>query len=593
MLRVLALYVMIFLMTVTAMVAHAQSPAITAFTAKDYAKYLTFVAQELTAPQAATYQFVGIALARTDGWDAETGKLAREKLKTNKDGLRQLEAAYWLARGDLRGMKILFLDGPAPGSPAEFTNVARLYREHGCEIAASACDVIYSTTASGNGIGTVKDGAKARAGVQAQMNTQAPATPAVPDAWPMEGHDAQRTGRSQFSGPKHPKELWDFQVDCFLSTVCSPCIDTRGNLYMIIVPDELCAYSPDGKKLWEFHVPNSLMSSPAIGLDGTIYVRGDKLYAISPDGKLKWTFDANGSEWTSPAIGADNTVYAGADKLYAINPDGTQKWAFSAPGGKQEWTAPAIGIDGTIYAGVGKLYAINPEGTQKWVFAGDTEWLGCNAISVGADGIIYASSRFSSRLYAITTSGIEKWRFNIENSSRAAISADGTIYIISRARLIAISSDGKQKWSHEVAGIREDNSPTVDAEGTIFICGNKLYAINPDGTGRWEYPCNGRATYYPTIGADGILYFGTGGGSFYAIGNNPISITPDNATVKVGATQQFTADAKGLVIWKAEGGTITAEGIYTAGDKPGYYNIFATCGKDVDKAWVTVVEKKK
>ncbi|MEI7834631.1 MAG: hypothetical protein WCJ56_15710, partial [bacterium] len=166
----------------------AQSSVTTAFTAKDYAKYLTFVAQELTAPQAATYQFVGIALARTDGWDAETGKLAREKLKTNKDGLRQLEAAYWLARGDLRGMKILFLDGAPPGTPAGFTSVTQFYREHGCETAASACDVIYSTTQSGNGIGTVKDGAKARAGVQAWRNI--PAEQLVPLTQVLEGRFA-------------------------------------------------------------------------------------------------------------------------------------------------------------------------------------------------------------------------------------------------------------------------------------------------------------------------------------------------------------------------------------------------------------------
>ena len=173
--------------------ASAQTPAADAFTAKDYAKYFTFVMQELPGTQFAPYQRVGIALAKTDGWDAESGKLAREKLKTSKDGLRQLEGAYLLARGELRGLKMLFLDGPAPGSPAEFTNVARLYREHGCEIAASACDVIYSTTASGNGMGLSSDPIKAEAGIRAWARI--PADQLVPLTQVLEGRFANNPRR--------------------------------------------------------------------------------------------------------------------------------------------------------------------------------------------------------------------------------------------------------------------------------------------------------------------------------------------------------------------------------------------------------------
>jgi len=54
---------------------------------------------------------------------------------------------------------------------------------------------------------------------------------------------------------------------------------------------------------------------------------------------------------SSPAAGLDGTVYAGADdnNLYAVNPDGTQKWSFPTSG--QILASPAVGGDGIVYVG--------------------------------------------------------------------------------------------------------------------------------------------------------------------------------------------------------------------------------------------------
>ena len=45
------------------------------------------------------------------------------------------------------------------------------------------------------------------------------------------------------------------------------------------------------KLKWKFGVEKRITSSPAIGLDGTIYFGSvdGKLYAVSPEGKLVWT----------------------------------------------------------------------------------------------------------------------------------------------------------------------------------------------------------------------------------------------------------------------------------------------------------------
>lgn len=101
-------------------------------------------------------------------------------------------------------------------------------------------------------------------------------------SWPMFGHDLKHTGRSPYPGVQIPT------------------------------------------KKWEYLTGFSIVSSPAIGADGTIYVGSrdnrNRLYAINPDGTKKWEFLTGDDVGFSPAIGADGTIYVGSldHKLYAI-----------------------------------------------------------------------------------------------------------------------------------------------------------------------------------------------------------------------------------------------------------------------------------
>jgi outer membrane protein assembly factor BamB len=175
--------------------------------------------------------------------------------------------------------------------------------------------------------------------------------------------------------------------------------------------------------------------------DGTIYVgsalfnsetgtsRGI-LYAINPDGTEKWSFttDFNGAVESSPAIGIDGTVYVGSDdnNLYAINPNGAEKWAFATAidAYNPVQSSPAIGIDGTVYVGagdLGNLYAIDANGNGEWVFAGSPD---ISMPAIGSDGTIYvgsevmiASNSDIGYLYAINPDGTAKWSFSPEAGS--------------------------------------------------------------------------------------------------------------------------------------------------------------------------------
>lgn len=63
-----------------------------------------------------------------------------------------------------------------------------------------------------------------------------------------------------------------------------------------------------------------------------------------------------------------------------------------------------------------------------------------------------------------------------------------------------------------------------------------------------------------------------------------ISISPTSATLAPGGHQQFVATVNGTastaVTWTATGGTVTANGLYTAGSVPGNFNVTATSMDD-------------
>ena len=122
-----------------------------------------------------------------------------------------------------------------------------------------------------------------------------------------------------------------------------------------------------GTVLWEFETESAVFSSPAIGLDSTLYVgsRDNNLYAINgkSGGKL-WQFETGGEVWCSPTIGFGDTVYIGSvdKKLYAINgKNGVILWEFETKGSVS--STPAIGPDGTLYLGSddNKIYAIKTD----------------------------------------------------------------------------------------------------------------------------------------------------------------------------------------------------------------------------------------
>lgn len=356
----------------------------------------------------------------------------------------------------------------------------------------------------------------------------------------------------------------------------SPAIGSDGTIYVangapfnIGVTRGLYAINPDGTLKWSYReempAPGvwGFMSSPVLGPDGTIYMQNEwsNLYAVNPNGSLKWN-TANLSTnlavgLPTPSVGSDGTIYAGADTVYAFNPDGTLKWRGDSVASGVFRSGFAIAADLTIYAGGSgyfpgataygaALVAINPDGTFKWVHPmSGTSWI-FSSPAIGADGTIYvgvetgAADTDNNYVYAINPDGTLKWRYVVDRGrtvrSSPAIGSDGTIYIgtkagpIVNAVFLALNPDGTLKWSFPIlenGGGDIYCSPTIGANGIIYFGAETsyLYALNPDGTLAWKYSViNGINWTSPAIASDGTIYIGNNDGNLFAINSNSLGL---------------------------------------------------------------------
>lgn len=196
-------------------------------------------------------------------------------------------------------------------------------------------------------------------------------------------------------------------------------------------------------------------------------------------------------------------------------------WIFTT-GSNIQYAVPVIGADGTIYIGSGRyFYALNPNGTQKWSYTVGDQIYG-SAI-IGGDGTIYVCEGYA--VDAFYSNGTRKWQYwqGQQLYGSPTIGSDGTIYVgCAGNKLIAINPDGTLKWTYATGGSIYYSSPTIGADGTIYIGSRdrKLHAINPDGTPKWTYMTGGEIDGSPVIGPDGTIYIGSKDRIFYAINPN-------------------------------------------------------------------------
>lgn len=268
-------------------------------------------------------------------------------------------------------------------------------------------------------------------------------------------------------------DVKSFELDGTLD-VQSPAVGLDGSMYIGDDFGYLYAYGSNLSRRWKKDLGLvRVTSSPALGVDGTIYVHTDDGYLQSylPDGTLKWRATVPGESYSSPSIGSGGTIYIGSEDqyLYALSPlDGSLKWKFKADG--EIYASPAIDAIGSLDFGTlnGKFYSVSSTGVQRWMY--DAGAPISSSAAIATDGTIYFGC-YDYNLYALTSTGSLRWKYATGDEIRGsspAIATDGSIYIGSYDGFVhAVTSAGAPKRTF-ATGAYIRSSPLI-YDSTLLI----------------------------------------------------------------------------------------------------------------------------
>jgi outer membrane protein assembly factor BamB len=250
--------------------------------------------------------------------------------------------------------------------------------------------------------------------------------------------------------------------------------------------------------------------------------------AEGPDApSVKWMYRA-GLLANSPALGADGSIYFGCldGNLYALDRGGSEMWA--APFG-QVSGVPALSVEGVIHMGLASpveemFYALNRDGSVAWTYHLEGYIVESSPV-VGPEGIVYLAASnpqtAGGQVIALRSDGSEVWSFDA--GSRVplspALGPEGTIYVGARnGNLYALNPDGTLKWQSPLGSV--DSSAAVGSDGIIYVGASSTYqALSPDdGSQLWSFPpVDGEPDSTPALGAGGRVYLTSNSNEIYAL----------------------------------------------------------------------------
>jgi outer membrane protein assembly factor BamB len=349
--------------------------------------------------------------------------------------------------------------------------------------------------------------------------------------WPMLGQGREHRSRSPFATKDSSHRSWQVALDGLLRSSCV--IAKDGTIYAA-TQDRLYALSPTGHIIWTASVVAE-NAAPAIGADGTVYVANAGsgivgLDAFAPGGERKWETAIQGSpelqHLTSPTIGSDGTIFFGtmSGPLTAVSPDGAIRWTAGDPLGR--YSSPAIASDGSLFTMQlssydSRLDSFAPDGSHTLGALVGASYGYADYPIVGAGGVLYVP--LARGLVAMTQTGTDLWAQSREdefNSSMPAVGADGTVYVSLGPDVVSVVSavrpDGSIQWSYVESTSDYGGPVALAADGTIYVGGNKVRMVSPQGTLLRTFDVGSPTTSSLALDADGTVIFGAEDGNLYA-----------------------------------------------------------------------------
>jgi outer membrane protein assembly factor BamB len=363
------------------------------------------------------------------------------------------------------------------------------------------------------------------------------AWPSLADSpWPINHHDPQSTGRSQYKGPRQGKIKWKFKPEGYIHEPIIIGIDSA--IYFVSIYEDrddtqkssLYAINSDGTLKWRFLLEvGSMDSSPIVSADGTIYLYVPEIepaiYAINPDGSLKEKILPNTGKMGDISIGIDHNIYflSGDKELYAMSQQGEVLFNIPDTIGLTSYR-PAFSPNGNF----AYVYRYQPEPTLcsvdlnnltlNWYYPFSNSSCYRSPPMIDCEGNMYVGIHCSvkdDKFYSISPTGKLNWSFDAPycNEINGTIDPNGNIYFVCNGttdRLISLDYNGNLRWEREIND--RYSSLICDREGVVYFFQPDVTAISPDGNILWQVQLDGSVIgriASPAIGYDEILYVGT------------------------------------------------------------------------------------
>lgn len=210
----------------------------------------------------------------------------------------------------------------------------------------------------------------------------------------------------------------------------------------------------------------------------------------------------------------DNFVYA----LDAAS--GCAAWKFDAEG---DLKATLTASDGYVYVGTTEndLYAIAlADGSEAWAEELNGKVFGSVAVD---SNYVYTADNTGVLGAYDRSSGTQVWTYKKNNMKSDVILKESIAYVVNEylkvGSLIAFdTTTQKLKWAFSAKSQILGNPLVTDDAVYVPTTENTLYKLNKEyGVAVWTFKTEKSIRTTPVIDTDGILYFGSNDGNFYAV----------------------------------------------------------------------------
>lgn len=334
-----------------------------------------------------------------------------------------------------------------------------------------------------------------------------------------------------------PAARWSF-VDPRGQT-SAPAVAADGTLYAT-TREALVAVASDGRERWRAPTtPDApFLGPPILTSHGDVATAaGTTVTVRASDGTVRWTHTLTGGNatvvraLTAAHDGGLRLVAEGSgafplpSRLLALDDGGRARWSFDLGAHRAGGITPLA--DGSLLVAIdGTPQRIAADGTR----APDGPMTG--AARVLPNGDIHVVRGSSTTLLAPT--GEPRWTVDVPgdvplcNDSGSTIGPDGAVAFACGMR-VSVVSGGALRWSATV-GERIVAPPAFTADGTVLVGADGVYAFDATGRVRWHTPTTftwrdaptprtelAAVSAGPLVGSDGTIYVGGARNRVYAL----------------------------------------------------------------------------